>query len=72
MMAADLSLPEPPHRAAAARASTRTRDLALMGGLLVLFLAGLVGLAVATGWQGDTVPPSRPQAEAATRPRPPN
>jgi len=64
MMAADLPLSEPDRRpdpagpaAPAApvpqrrQGGARARDLALMGGLLALFLAGLTGLAAATGWQ---------------------
>lgn len=47
MMHADLPLsdspPQPPAR--------RLRDRALMAGLALLFLAGLIGLAAATGWE---------------------
>jgi len=50
-----MSSVSPPPRAS--RTSTphgRTRDLLLIGGLVVLVLAGLIGLAVATGWE-DTM-----------------
>ena len=38
-------------RSAPGSASRRRRDAALLGGLFVLFLAGLIGLAAATGWE---------------------
>ncbi|MFN0115847.1 MAG: YbhN family protein [Paracoccaceae bacterium] len=44
-MSADLPLAARPPRA------RRTRDLLVMGGLLVLFAAGFAGLAAATGWR---------------------
>ncbi|MDJ1006963.1 MAG: lysylphosphatidylglycerol synthase transmembrane domain-containing protein [Paracoccaceae bacterium] len=45
---------DPPGRtptATAPEASRRWRDIALLGGLFVLVLAGLAGLAAATGWE---------------------
>lgn len=47
MMQADLPLPE----ASSKVPSRRFRDRLLMAGLAVLFLAGLIGLAAATGWE---------------------
>ncbi len=47
MMNADLPLPKTPSRTP----SRRLRDIAVIGGLLALFVAGLVGLAAATGWE---------------------
>lgn len=47
MMQADLPLPE----ASSKVPSRRLRDRLLMAGLAVLFLAGLIGLAAATGWE---------------------
>ena len=38
-------------RSAPGGARRRRRDAALLGGLFVLFLAGLIGLAAATGWE---------------------
>ena len=49
MMSADLPLSN--QRPAGARPLKRWRDYAFDGGLLLLFLAGLIGLAAATGWE---------------------
>ena len=46
MMSADFPLPEP----APGRPANRLRNRAVIGGLLALFLAGLIGLATTTGW----------------------
>jgi len=45
------SLSPPPRASSTATHSKRFRDLILIGCLVFLVLAGLVGLAVATGWQ---------------------
>lgn len=50
MTHADLPLPENSSKAP----SRRFRDRLLMGGLALLFLAGLIGLAAATGWKETT------------------
>ncbi len=47
MMSADCPLPEP----TPAGPVNRLRSRAVVGGFLLLFLAGLVGLAATTGWQ---------------------
>ena len=47
MMSAGLPLPKTPTRSP----SRRLRDMAVIGGLLALFVAGLFGLAAATGWE---------------------
>ncbi len=46
MMSADLPLP----KTHSPTPSRRLRDVAVIGGLLALFAAGLIGLAAATGW----------------------
>ncbi|WP_347311059.1 lysylphosphatidylglycerol synthase transmembrane domain-containing protein [Defluviimonas sp. SAOS-178_SWC] len=46
-MSADLPLPKSPSPAP----TRRLRDIVVIGGLLVLFAAGLIGLAAATGWE---------------------
>ena len=48
------SLSHPPRASNPAPPSRRWRDYVLLGGLVFLVLAGLVGLAVATGWE-DTM-----------------
>lgn len=48
------SLSHPPRASNPAPPSRRWRDFVLLGGLVFLVLAGLVGLAVATGWE-DTM-----------------
>lgn len=47
MMSADLPLAKKP----SPTPSRRLREVAVVGGLLALFAAGLVGLAAATGWE---------------------
>jgi uncharacterized membrane protein YbhN (UPF0104 family) len=47
MMSADLPLSEPTARPP----TRRLRDRAVMAGLAILFVAGLIGLAAATGWE---------------------
>lgn len=47
MMTADLPSPHRP----SARPTRRGRDALVMGGLALLFLGGLIGLAAATGWR---------------------
>lgn len=46
-----MSRSAPLPRPTSAGASRRWRDVALLGGLFVLVLAGLIGLAAATGWE---------------------
>ncbi|NNJ67779.1 MAG: flippase-like domain-containing protein [Boseongicola sp.] len=48
------SVSPPPRASRTLTPHGRTRDLLLIGGLVVLVLAGLIGLAVATGWE-DTM-----------------
>ena len=45
------SVSPPPRASSKVPSSGRYRDLFLIGGLVVLVLAGLIGLAVATGWE---------------------
>ncbi len=47
MMSSDLPLPPNPRTPRGRRA----RDLAVMAGLIALFLAGVAGLFAATGWE---------------------
>ena len=45
------SVSPPPRASSTAPPTRRLRDLLLIGGLVILVLAGLIGLAVATGWE---------------------
>lgn len=45
------SVSPPPRASSTASPSRRLRDLLLIGGLVALVLAGLIGLAIATGWE---------------------